>query len=113
MKSQRSNLLRTLLKYHQISPNTSLKTPNIAAANASDSDTNTPSGTPNAVDTVNVAALPPDVRQMLEMIDDKKTISKETESIEVKELTRFIDDLELCRTRLAATTRRAGRRWVS
>ena len=105
MKSQRSNLLRTLLKYHQISPNTSLKTPNIAAANASDSDTNTPSGTPNAV-------VPPDVRQMLEMIDDKKTISKETESIEVKELTRFIDDLELCRTRLAAT-RRAGRRWVS
>lgn len=86
----------------KISPNTSLKTPNIAAANASDSDTNTPSGTPNAVDTVNVAALPPDVRQMLEMIDDNKTISKETESIEVKELTRFIDDLELCRTRLCS-----------
>lgn len=82
---------------------TSLKTPN-NAANASDSDTNTPSGTPTAVDAVHVAALPPDVRQMLEMIDEKKTISKETESIEVKELTRFIDDLELCRTRLCSDT---------
>ena len=82
----------TVVAIAKISPNTS---PNIADANAYDYDTSTsgtpngtmnvdtPSGTPNAVDTVDVVTLSPDVRQMLEMIDGK-TISKETESIEVK-----------------------------
>ena len=72
-------------------------------SSASDSDTRTPSE-PSLSPPVEVdrAALSPDALEMLDGIEDAGEITKESESVEVKELNRFCDDIDLARTRLCS-----------